>query len=529
MRRTLVIAGVLSVFGVAPGPLAYGQGGARHIKFELTLPNLTQDRKPMFDEETQRLMEEEIALTQKVNGTKPLGPGETQESVQQQLEEVRKKLREARRRNMGRGHHPITDLTAKKLEYWHRWGVVHDGLKKWCAARSAYLGSGSSGSGNSDFGSKSVLNYHSYGGPALDLSDLQDDLRWATWRKPAEDTFHADVDFSKIPGPPELPDGASDVKKALIVLQSEADMLYGDALKFLAETTPDAPRRIEVLDTLIGYAHRRLPADDTQAMIAEHLPGAFQLALLRWSTVDDLPRHLKLLLQTDRLFTYDRLLPVYDGNPTLGYGTTLTGFRAVRTVAPLWRNGMPREAWLKGLALVIQADGGMKAKQLADLDVENATPEEVVNAYFLLPKAKQTAVLKRLRDGKGAEYTTALVNLSIGYPDNEPALAAKNPVRPMLDERLARMTAKTLKAYLASESAEIRLSALRVAAKKGDKSLIPDILPNTYPAWGGHYQLQPQANKTMVSLTGAKIAERYPNDPDLHDVWEKWWRQNGGR
>jgi HEAT repeat protein len=79
--------------------------------------------------------------------------------------------------------------------------------------------------------------------------------------------------------------------------------------------------------------------------------------------------------------------------------------------------------------------------------------------------------LAAVRDGKGSVYTQALL-MAIRRVAEDKAGA----VRQALAERLARMTAETLRQYMKGEDPELRRAAVLAMAMKDDITLVPDLI-----------------------------------------------------
>jgi hypothetical protein len=87
------------------------------------------------------------------------------------------------------------------------------------------------------------------------------------------------------------------------------------------------------------------------------------------------------------------------------------------------------------------------------------------------PDADWDAALVRVRDGKGAAYTQALV-AAVAKLDGERRRAA----REALAERLTRMSAETLRAMAKTDEPELRRAAVLAMAMKDDKVHLPDLV-----------------------------------------------------
>src|SRR5262249_28547279 len=85
--------------------------------------------------------------------------------------------------------------------------------------------------------------------------------------------------------------------------------------------------------------------------------------------------------------------------------------------------------------------------------------------------AEQDALLERERDEKGSEHTDVLaaaIPLLKG--------AARTKARDALAERMARMTATTLRDRLQDANAEIRRATALACAMKADRGFVPDLI-----------------------------------------------------
>ncbi len=101
--------------------------------------------------------------------------------------------------------------------------------------------------------------------------------------------------------------------------------------------------------------------------------------------------------------------------------------------------------------------------------------------------------------------------------------------RTLLTKRLTRMTAGTLKQYLAFEDdAELQLAAIRAIAEKPEPTLLGDLVgllkdSNDTIADAAHQSLLQATGKSMGRFQGAAKAERVATA----QRWELWQRQQG--
>jgi hypothetical protein len=132
---------------------------------------------------------------------------------------------------------------------------------------------------------------------------------------------------------------------------------------------------------------------------------------------------------------------------------------------------------------------------------------------------KQTELLKKLRDSKGAPYTQALAS---AIPHLEGTI--KRKAREALAERLARMTVKTLRDKFQDDDLEIRRAAALACAVKDDKEFVPDLiklLSDREP---------PVIHGARAALKALTQQDFGPDDDASRDErkeairrWQAWW------
>ena len=109
------------------------------------------------------------------------------------------------------------------------------------------------------------------------------------------------------------------------------------------------------------------------------------------------------------------------------------------------------------------------------LNLPNPTNDEAITRASSMLKASGadwTKLLTESRDGKGANFTRALVLTAANTADG----GRKKQVREALAERLCRMNAATLRTMLKAEEVELRRAAALACAMKDDKTHIPDLI-----------------------------------------------------
>jgi hypothetical protein len=139
--------------------------------------------------------------------------------------------------------------------------------------------------------------------------------------------------------------------------------------------------------------------------------------------------------------------------------------------------------------------------------------------------AQQWLLLEKLKEGKGVVYTEALA-AAIPYLSGR----ARHTARNALAERLARMTAATLRDKMQSGDAEIRRAAALACALKQDKALIPDLmalLADTQPV------VHRAAHVALKELTGTDFGPTAGADAKQRELalaaWKQWWNAQRGK
>jgi hypothetical protein len=146
---------------------------------------------------------------------------------------------------------------------------------------------------------------------------------------------------------------------------------------------------------------------------------------------------------------------------------------------------------------------------------------ELVNAA----EGKREEVLKKLRDSKGGEFTEALAD-AIGKLTGE----LKTKARDALAERMARMTAGTLKDKLRDDDLEVRRAAALAVAMKEEKPLVPRLIellddPEAPVARAAHAALKSLSNQDFGPGAEATRAER----AQAIAAWKDWWAKQGDK
>jgi hypothetical protein len=118
-------------------------------------------------------------------------------------------------------------------------------------------------------------------------------------------------------------------------------------------------------------------------------------------------------------------------------------------------------------------------------------------------------LLARMRDGKGIGYTLALA-AAIADLHGE----AQQTAREFLAERLARMTAETLRDKLGDDDSEVRRAAVLACTHKRKRELVPDLIALVERDRGETARL---AEAGLRELTGRDLAGAA--------AWQAWWQE----
>jgi HEAT repeat protein len=139
--------------------------------------------------------------------------------------------------------------------------------------------------------------------------------------------------------------------------------------------------------------------------------------------------------------------------------------------------------------------------------------------------ARQDQLLEQLRDGKGVQFTEALVS-AIPRLEGE----AKRKGRDALADRMTRMSDKTLAAYLQDEEPELRAAAALACAMKESKERVPDLIrllsdPEAVVERSAHAALKSLTGQDCGPSAGADRAER----AKAIAAWKVWWDKQSRR
>ena len=147
---------------------------------------------------------------------------------------------------------------------------------------------------------------------------------------------------------------------------------------------------------------------------------------------------------------------------------------------------------------------------------------EAAKLYKELKNGGETgAILTKLRDGKGSEYTDVL---AIAASKLEGTIQSE--ARAALAHRLTRMKADTLRRMLQDEDKEIRRAAALACAMKDDKNHVPDLIPLLADA---DASIARAGRTALKNLTGQDFGpEPTASGADKAKAiltWRNWWNK----
>jgi hypothetical protein len=145
---------------------------------------------------------------------------------------------------------------------------------------------------------------------------------------------------------------------------------------------------------------------------------------------------------------------------------------------------------------------------------------KLADALLRVPALAWKHSLEQIRDGKGADFTKALV-IVIDKVDGD----RKKEARAALADRLTRMSADTLRAMLKGDDVELRRAAALACAMKDDRTHIPDLIDRISE---DNETVVRAARAALKSLSGGKD---FGPDPGFSPIdraasveeWKAWW------
>jgi len=149
-------------------------------------------------------------------------------------------------------------------------------------------------------------------------------------------------------------------------------------------------------------------------------------------------------------------------------------------------------------------------------------PERLVRE--LLNGGDRDALLLKLRDTKGGDYTDALAQAAAKLEGDD-----QKEARNALAARLTRMTAKTLRNLMGDSDRELRRAAALACAMKEDKSHVPDLIALLNDT---DVLVLRASRAALKSLSGGQDFGPEP-DADGADKakaildWKNWWNRQG--
>lgn len=146
-------------------------------------------------------------------------------------------------------------------------------------------------------------------------------------------------------------------------------------------------------------------------------------------------------------------------------------------------------------------------------------------ALLQAPADRREELIAKYQAEKGVIYTQALAAAIPKLSD-----PSKKKARAALAERMARMTARTLRGRLKDEDVEIRRAAALACAAKDDNALARDLIPiledaEPLVARAAHAALRSLTGQDFGPAAGADAGER----SKAVKAWEEWWKKQSGK
>jgi hypothetical protein len=195
-----------------------------------------------------------------------------------------------------------------------------------------------------------------------------------------------------------------------------------------------------------------------------------------------------------------------DYGPRLG-AKPVAQSQAVKQWKAWWADHKTGQLTTDKLVTIDGKEGGQtESEQLASA-LRQATPERRRNIVALY------------RDSKGVQYTEALALVIAGETAKE-----RLKLREVLNERMTRMTEKTLGRYLEDEDAEIRRAAALGLAMKESKTHVDALIgllldPQPFVERAAHAALRSLSGKDF----GPKVNATEDEKMEAVKCWQQWW------
>lgn len=168
-----------------------------------------------------------------------------------------------------------------------------------------------------------------------------------------------------------------------------------------------------------------------------------------------------------------------------------------------------------------KSGSGSPAVKITPQSAGKMSPDELLSAIGGADTAGQEAALSELYERKGGEATLALGDAITKLDDSMQVKA-----RDLLVKRMARLTAKNLAAYLASDAGlEVRVAAAKAAESKNESELTGQLIAvlqevNVKPlADAAHGSLTKITAQNFGPFVGARTDQRFVTA----GKWKAWW------
>ncbi len=177
----------------------------------------------------------------------------------------------------------------------------------------------------------------------------------------------------------------------------------------------------------------------------------------------------------------------------------------------------------RDLTSLLEKRGQSTLRAVGKDDMPNEA-EKLAAELKSAPAGRQDQIIEQLRDHKGGEYTDALVRV-IPHLDGD----VQRKARDALAQRMARMTAATIRSRLRDGNAEMRRAAALACAIKEDKGFIADIISTLDDA---DARVVRAAAAALRALTGQDFgpAAQATSEERARAIaaWKAWWKRQSG-
>jgi len=176
-------------------------------------------------------------------------------------------------------------------------------------------------------------------------------------------------------------------------------------------------------------------------------------------------------------------------------------------------------------ALRAGGGGGTEKGETEPVTASTTDAEKLRRELATATPARQVQILEQLRDGKGADYTEALVSVISGLKGETLTKA-----RDCLAQRLVRMTPATLRDKFKDERSEMRRATALACAMKEDKAFVPDLIAVLDDKDATVVRAAGVALRALTGQNHGPVANATPEErTKAVSAWKAWWKLQKGK